>query len=479
VCVIYTVENISTCNMYERNKRKYINSGTYFDTLKNVFNEDSLIAKLNLTIKKSTSNTINKTACARYFWNNKYIYSSGVYYDTLINKVGCDSFLTLNLVMNPVVRTNYTISNCKYYKWRNKYLTKPGVYIDTFNSYKGCDSIVTINLQIKNEAIKYDTISISNCNSITWRNRYISNTNVYYDTTVQLMDNCDLIHVLFYTRLATNIVKQPISKYIYKDQLAEFLVLSKIPNSKFQWQGNDNNGSNWFSLFDAGPYSGAQSNTLKVKDVNGYLDDRAFRCLVSDNNCTETSNVSILNICPGIIQQPIDRYSGLNSYVCFAVKVDLENANYQWQINRGSGFESLQNDNIYGGVKTDRLDVYIKDKSQDMSRFRCLVNKSACLDTTIEVKLHLLEKINPNPCNSQSLSSVYPNPSNDFITLLVPSNLIGKEYKIVNEIGVEIMDGIITKEESKISIQDYASGIYFLKVGYEGLECFKIIKLNE
>ena len=107
------------------------------------------------------------------------------------------------------------------------------------------------------------------------------------------------------------------------------------------------------------------------------------------------------------------------------------------------------------------------------------ITKNNCVDTTIEVKLHLLEKTNPNPCNSQSLSSVYPNPSNDFITLLVPYDLLGKEYKIIDGIGKEVMTGIITKEASKINIKDLSAAVYFLKIGNEGLECFRIIKLNE
>jgi hypothetical protein len=397
----------------------------------------------------------------------------------LVNISGCDSFLKLNLTIITEVRTYYNISNCRYYKWQNKYLTKPGVYIDTFNSYKGCDSIVTINLQIKKYAYVYDTISISNCNTITWRSKFISNTNVYYDTVIQILDNCDLIHVLFFTRLNYNITQQPISNFIYKDQLTQFSILSQNTSSKYNWQCNNNKGSNWFYLYNAGPYSGVSTNVLKVKDINAFLDAYAYRCIVSDSNCTEISNVSNLNICPEIIQQPIDRYNGLNSYVYFEVKVDFENVNFQWQVNNGLGFVNLLNDNLYNGVKSNRLDVFIQDKAQKNNLFRCLITKYNCVDTTIEVKLHLLEKVNPNPCNSQSLSSVYPNPTNDFIALLVSSDLVGKEYRIVNESGKEVMMGTIARELSTINIKDYAAGIYFLRIGYEGLDCFRIVKLNE
>jgi hypothetical protein len=221
------------------------------------------------------------------------------------------------------------------------------------------------------------------------------------------------------------------------------------------------------------------TNTLKVKDINAFLDRYAYRCVVSDSNCTEISNVSRLNICPEIIQQPVDRYNGLNAHVYFEVKVDFDNVNYQWQVNTGSGFIDLLNDNLYYGVKSNRLDVFIQDKAQKNNLFRCIITKYNCVDTTIVVKLHLLEKVNPNPCNSQSLSSVYPNPTNDFITLLVPSDLVGKEYRIVNESGKQVMIGIISKELSTISIKDFAAAVYFLRIGNEGLDCFRIIKLNE
>jgi len=468
----------TVCKQYFWNSTLIKKSGVYYDTLKNSLGCDSLLT-LDLKVLAVSSATLSKTACTRFYWNGSYRNSSGVYYDTLLNAVGCDSIVTLNLTVYPEIRKTFNLSNCRYYEWNNKYLNITGIYIDTFSSYRGCDSIVTINLQIKNYAYIYDTLYKANCNPIVWRNKIISNTNVYYDTTLQKLDNCDLVHVLFFNRLNYNITQQPLNKFIYKDQLAEFSILSQNTSSKYNWQCNNNKGSNWFSLFDAGPYSGVSTNVLKVKDINAFLDAYAYRCIVSDSNCTEVSNAINLNICPEITQQPVDRYNGLNAHVYFDVKVDLENVNYQWQVNTGSGFVNLLNDNQYNGVKSKRLDVYIQDVAQRNNQFRCIVSASNCSDTSVEVKLHLLEKTYANPCNSQSLSSVYPNPTNDYINLLVPSDLVGKEYKIVDENGKELMVGVIAKEEIEISIKDYAAGIYFLRIGNEGLDCFRIIKLNE
>jgi hypothetical protein len=68
---------------------------------------------------------------------------------------------------------------------------------------------------------------------------------------------------------------------------------------------------------------------------------------------------------------------------------------------------------------------------------------------------------------------VYPNPANEYASIIVPELLIGKEYKILNLMGKEIESGTIDSLIYKINVQHYSQGIYLIYI--EGLG--KIVSL--
>ena len=99
-CVSYDISNVSKCSSYSFNNQIYTTSGTYMITLPNANAAgcDSVIT-LNLIIKQPTFSTINVTNCGSYTLNGSTYTSTGQYTQTLIsgNAVGCDSTITLNL----------------------------------------------------------------------------------------------------------------------------------------------------------------------------------------------------------------------------------------------------------------------------------------------------------------------------------------------------------------------------------------------
>ena len=99
-CVSYNISNVSKCSSYSFNNQIYTTSGTYMITLPNANAAgcDSVIT-LNLIIKQPTFSTINVTNCGSYTLNGSTYTSTGQYTQTLIsgNAVGCDSTITLNL----------------------------------------------------------------------------------------------------------------------------------------------------------------------------------------------------------------------------------------------------------------------------------------------------------------------------------------------------------------------------------------------
>ncbi len=127
-------------------------SGTYLDTLINTAGCDSILT-LNLTVKAKTTGTINASICQgqSYLFNGVSRTTTGTYLDTLVNSVGCDSVLTLNLTVNSIVTSSFNQSICagSTYFFNGQNLNTSGTYKDTLVAVGGCDSVVTLNLTVK------------------------------------------------------------------------------------------------------------------------------------------------------------------------------------------------------------------------------------------------------------------------------------------------------------------------------------------
>ncbi|MBN8704138.1 MAG: T9SS type A sorting domain-containing protein, partial [Bacteroidetes bacterium] len=113
-----------------------------------------------------TTNTISAANCDTYMSPSGKVFTvSGMYTDTLSNNAGCDSLLTINLsiknstsaVLSPTVCYSYTSPSTNY-TW-----TVSGAYMDTIANSMGCDSMLTINLIVNtvNSAVTQAGIFLS------------------------------------------------------------------------------------------------------------------------------------------------------------------------------------------------------------------------------------------------------------------------------------------------------------------------------
>jgi len=127
------------------------NSATY--TLTTTAGCDSIVT-LNLTINYSTSGTDVQTACTSYTWidGNTYSASNNSATHTLINSVGCDSIVTLDLTINNPNTGVDNQSACGSYTWINglTYYADNNTATHTLMNASGCDSVVTLNLIVNN-----------------------------------------------------------------------------------------------------------------------------------------------------------------------------------------------------------------------------------------------------------------------------------------------------------------------------------------
>jgi endoglucanase len=146
---------VSACKTYNSPSGKYAwtNSGTYTDTITASIGCDSVIT-IHLNLFQNTSSVLDLHACETYSspsrkfnWTN-----SGVYYDTIPSAGGCDSIITINLEIIRASRDSFSVTACKNYTSPSgkKIWSHSGVFSDTIHNAAGCDSILTVNLVINN-----------------------------------------------------------------------------------------------------------------------------------------------------------------------------------------------------------------------------------------------------------------------------------------------------------------------------------------
>ncbi|MFN8236888.1 MAG: gliding motility-associated C-terminal domain-containing protein [Chitinophagales bacterium] len=173
-------------------------AGVYRDTLSTSLGCDSFIV-LNVTVNPIQTTNISQSICqgSSISFNGNSLTASGIYRDTLSTTLGCDSFIVLNLNINPVVTTNISQSICQGSSivFNGNIISTSGVYRDTLNTSLGCDSFLILNLSVK-PAIS-TSISQNFCQgqTIIFNGNTISSAGIYRDT-IMSSEGCDSIVIL-------------------------------------------------------------------------------------------------------------------------------------------------------------------------------------------------------------------------------------------------------------------------------------------
>jgi len=186
-------QNCGTSYLSPSTNHTWISSGVYQDTLVNSAGCDSLLT-ISLLLGP-TFDTVQELSCDSVGTpsGNFTIYSSGVYSDTISNFYGCDSVIQLEVtIMDPdtsfnAISCDSLISPSGSFVWNSS-----GVYLDTLTSSFGCDSILTVTLDINtsySEAL-FDTIPLGD--SVFIGGAWQLNSGVYTDTMLSI-SGCDSI----------------------------------------------------------------------------------------------------------------------------------------------------------------------------------------------------------------------------------------------------------------------------------------------
>ncbi len=141
----------NTCDRYVWNDSTYTESTSHTRTLKNKGGCDSVVT-MNLIIRKASKGlTETVTACANYVWYGVKYDTTGIYPKVFPNAVGCDSTIYLDLtIKNPTENHLYVNLNASDlpYTWRGKTFRVPGTDSIMKVNNVGCDSTVWMTVRI-------------------------------------------------------------------------------------------------------------------------------------------------------------------------------------------------------------------------------------------------------------------------------------------------------------------------------------------
>ncbi len=165
--------NINTCEAYVWNGTTYSQSGNFTDTLQTVNGCDSIVT-LHLEINESFNQIIDTTVCGEFVWNGQPYTTSQTITNSYQSVSGCDSTVTIHLTVNNSVQIAKTITICSDelpFHYAGRIFTAGGTTVITTTNAAGCDSTITLTLVVNPQPSlpNITPTSITNCgeNSIT------------------------------------------------------------------------------------------------------------------------------------------------------------------------------------------------------------------------------------------------------------------------------------------------------------------------
>jgi hypothetical protein len=120
------------------------------------------VVTLTLIVNANLTGDTTATICQNqlpYTWHGHTLAAAGTVAHTFTSAAGCDSVVTLTLIVNANLTGDTTATICQNqlpYTWHGHTLAAAGTVAHTFTSAAGCDSVVTLTL-IVNANLTGDT----------------------------------------------------------------------------------------------------------------------------------------------------------------------------------------------------------------------------------------------------------------------------------------------------------------------------------
>ena len=240
-------------------------SNTYTHILTGVHGCDSTIS-LTLVVNPVVTTTRAASVCygGSYAFNGRQLNHSGTYNDTVSAVSGCDSIISLTLTVAPVITSQRSAFVCSgsSYNFNGRQLNATGNYSDTLTTAGGCDSIDMLSLTLVSAVTTQQAANLCSGSAYDFNGRSLTTGGTYTDT-LTAAGGCDSIVTLTLT-----VVQKPVPVVTLQGTDS----LSTTVFASYQWLRNGQ------------VIAGATSSTYIALQNGAYT-----VAVVDPNGCNDTS----------------------------------------------------------------------------------------------------------------------------------------------------------------------------------------------
>ncbi len=221
---------------------------------------------------------------------------------------------------------------------------------------------------------------------------------------------------------------------------------------------------------------------------HGTLDDIAiWNRALSEDEVAELYNAVG---CDNLIIDPVVTSAQTGGSVSITATTSDPNPVYQWQSDLGQGFQTLSDFGNYSGTNSVTLNITNVQLANHNQPIRAITTSGNCIDTsnvsiisitdtcintltdttliTVTDTLIINSTITAlNPPNNANTIKVFPNPTNDHITIDYGNFSImnGYQLKIENSLGQEVFQTDITQQSDYLNLSTWGgNGLYFVHI---------------
>jgi hypothetical protein len=236
----YTVVDTAICEgsptyVWESHTIQTSSDSSYVETLPTADGCDSVVT-YNVSIHPIVITVVDTAICEgtpAYTWESHTIETDvdSIYYETLTTIEGCDSTVTYNVLILPTKATVVDTALCEgspSYAWESHTIMTnvDSTYIANLTTIVGCDSVVTYNVMVlPTAATIFDTVLCEGSPVYTWESHTIqTDADSSYFETLMTIDGCDSL-------VTYNVIIVPVSASVSDTSLC-------LNETAFDWNGH-------------------------------------------------------------------------------------------------------------------------------------------------------------------------------------------------------------------------------------------------
>jgi hypothetical protein len=375
--------------------------------------------------------------------------TTGIYTDVITNAAGCDSTVTTNLTINQPTTGAQTLVECAGFSvtvGANTYNTT-GIYTDVLTNAAGCDSTVTTNLTINQPTTSTQTLIECTGFTVTVGANAYNTTGIYTDVLTNAA-GCDSTVTTNLTINQSTTSTQTLVEcdgYSITVGTSSYNTTGVYTDVLTNAAGCDSTVTTDLTINQPT----ASSQTLEECD--------GFSITVGTNTYTTTgvyTDVFTNTVgCDSIVTTNLTVYAAIDTTVdntsLPTLTANQIGATYQWiDCDNGNAPIAAATNQSYTATENGNYAVEI--------------TVGSCMETSA---CHNVENIGVNEIENNSIL-IYPNPTNDFITVNI-TNIVGTVNYSLTSIDGRLIEQKqnVTTNSMHIDLSNESKGIYLLKIG--------------